>query len=454
MAGIGIGELVVLIVIALMIARSRCPGRTAAWFGLGILALATLGIGYAKVRGREQRQAAFEQIVAQQNAMLSARMPSSLTLAPPPVLAANVVQSTAWFKMLLFVLIPVGVFSLARRSRSAGAAIAFALAIILLLSFFGVFFVHSVRVGPAQVYVTPAPAVISGGQATAVVPLTQNAAEEPIDELWDRLNKPQIPLTAEAPAESESSEHSADDSHADVVVENADAPQTPASSGLVTGGVTVSSATSGHDAKKPQIGESSVATVEREETPSHNVRPKPDWVVNPPKLVTGEVRRYVVEAGPYQTVNECYARLRDEMRRVVQQRVQDLAMAATGQAYVYAPPLEWMHLSDDYIVRELLTDEFVDVNDTSVGDMRTAWGLLEFTDAQDQRLLDGWKSYARREGIAVTGAISAGVLTVLGGIFALLKIDTWTRGYYTKRLFLGVPAAIIGLILLVVAASH
>ena len=30
----------------------------------------------------------------------------------------------------------------------------------------------------------------------------------------------------------------------------------------------------------------------------------------------------------------------------------------------------------------------------------------------------------------------------------LLKIDTWTKGYYTKRLFLGVPAVIIGGVLL------
>jgi hypothetical protein len=29
-------------------------------------------------------------------------------------------------------------------------------------------------------------------------------------------------------------------------------------------------------------------------------------------------------------------------------------------------------------------------------------------------------------------------------VWGLLKIDTATKGYYTKRLFLGVPAAIIG----------
>jgi hypothetical protein len=32
--------------------------------------------------------------------------------------------------------------------------------------------------------------------------------------------------------------------------------------------------------------------------------------------------------------------------------------------------------------------------------------------------------------------------------WGLLKIDSWTKGYYTKRLFIGVPAVIIGIIAL------
>ncbi len=49
------------------------------------------------------------------------------------------------------------------------------------------------------------------------------------------------------------------------------------------------------------------------------------------------------------------------------------------------------------------------------------------------------------------GLLAAAVLGLLGAVYGLLKIDTWTKGYYTKRLFLGVPAvimAIIGLIAL------
>jgi len=47
--------------------------------------------------------------------------------------------------------------------------------------------------------------------------------------------------------------------------------------------------------------------------------------------------------------------------------------------------------------------------------------------------------------MAAVSIYSGGVLGLLGLVFGLLKVDTWTRGYYSKPLFLGVPAAIIGL---------
>ena len=48
----------------------------------------------------------------------------------------------------------------------------------------------------------------------------------------------------------------------------------------------------------------------------------------------------------------------------------------------------------------------------------------------------------------MVGVGAGSILGLLTLVFALLKIDTWTKGYYTKRLFLGVPAAIIGGLLL------
>ena len=43
------------------------------------------------------------------------------------------------------------------------------------------------------------------------------------------------------------------------------------------------------------------------------------------------------------------------------------------------------------------------------------------------------------------GVGAGSILGLLGCVFAVLKIDTATKGYYTKRLFLGVPLAILGM---------
>jgi hypothetical protein len=37
-------------------------------------------------------------------------------------------------------------------------------------------------------------------------------------------------------------------------------------------------------------------------------------------------------------------------------------------------------------------------------------------------------------------------LACISLVWGLLKVDTWTKGYYSKRLFFGVPAVIIGIV--------
>ena len=48
----------------------------------------------------------------------------------------------------------------------------------------------------------------------------------------------------------------------------------------------------------------------------------------------------------------------------------------------------------------------------------------------------------------MVGMGAGSMFALLSLVFALLKVDTWTKGYYSKRLFLGVPLAIIGVLLL------
>jgi hypothetical protein len=178
---------------------------------------------------------------------------------------------------------------------------------------------------------------------------------------------------------------------------------------------------------------------------------KPDWVDNPPGIV-GNVRKLVLFAGPYKTLEECHKELEIEMRSEVAQRVAELAAAAVGRS-VPTPDLESLNIGTDYILRELCTEEYVEQVQASFGPMLRAYTLLELTPSQDAALLARWKSYARRDRLFFAVLGSGLAVSSLALAYGLLKVDTWTRGYYSKRLFLGVPAAIIGVVALLAMLS-
>ena len=168
--------------------------------------------------------------------------------------------------------------------------------------------------------------------------------------------------------------------------------------------------------------------------------PKPDWVVNPPKQI-GNVRKFVVVSDPFLTVEECRRDADNKMQSVALNRACQLSGAGTRRSG--GATLADLGLGGDYVRRELCTDEYIDVVDSSVGEMRKTYSLVEFNEAQDALLIDRARSYTRQEGLFDVTLIGGGLLASVATLFGLLKVDTWTRGYYTKRLFLGVPAAII-----------
>ena len=168
--------------------------------------------------------------------------------------------------------------------------------------------------------------------------------------------------------------------------------------------------------------------------------PKPDWVVNPPKQI-GNVRKFVVVSDPFLTVEECRRDADGKMQNVALNRACELSGAGTRRSG--AATLADLGLGGDYVRRELCTDEYIDVVDSSVGEMRKTYSLVEFNESQDALLIDRARSYTRQEGLFDVTLIGGGLLASVATLFGLLKVDTWTRGYYTKRLFLGVPAAII-----------
>jgi hypothetical protein len=78
--------------------------------------------------------------------------------------------------------------------------------------------------------------------------------------------------------------------------------------------------------------------------------------------------------------------------------------------------------------------------------MLKLYTLIEFSPSVDNELRLRWEASRRQDRLAAVGFGATGVLGLLGFAWGLLKVDTWTKGYYTKRLFIGVPLAILGTI--------
>lgn len=176
---------------------------------------------------------------------------------------------------------------------------------------------------------------------------------------------------------------------------------------------------------------------------------RPEWVVTPPKQI-GNVRKFVVVSDPFVSLEECRRDADRKMQDLTLHRAAELSGASMSRR-LEAAMLEDLGLGADYARRELCTDEFVDVIDSSVGEMKQTYALLEFNESQDALLVDRARAYSRREGLQDVTLIGGGLLASVATLFGLLKVDTWTRGYYTKRLFLGVPAAIITVLALLMS---
>lgn len=190
---------------------------------------------------------------------------------------------------------------------------------------------------------------------------------------------------------------------------------------------------------------------------------RPDWVKSPPKRV-GQVQREVLVTDEWSTEAEC-DRERDVALLV---KTYEHIQGLVGMPY-HSDPLEFKRNSYardgfaltyyDYRLRqldsagitlhfvrtEIAREEYLETVDRSVGPMMKLYTLVEFTPAVDKQLLQLWDAFRRRERFAVVGIGAGGIVSTLGFVYGLLKVDTWTKGYYTKRLFLGVPAAIAGI---------
>ncbi|HJQ78591.1 MAG TPA: hypothetical protein VJ828_01480 [Lacipirellulaceae bacterium] len=198
---------------------------------------------------------------------------------------------------------------------------------------------------------------------------------------------------------------------------------------------------------------------ERSASPTESKVSRPLWVQHAPKRV-GNVRRDVIVTDEYASIEECewaadrllQLKTFEHLQRLVGKpfdadqahRMRDYALSIEGQAPWFLAELEKAGITIDYIHHEIARDEYLEEVERSFGKMLKLYTQIEFTPAVENELRQRWQISQRQERFAIVGLGASSVLGLLGLAWGLLKVDTWTKGYYTKRLFIGVPLAVIG----------
>jgi hypothetical protein len=212
---------------------------------------------------------------------------------------------------------------------------------------------------------------------------------------------------------------------------------------------------------------------------------RPAWVDEGTKR-TGNALREVIATDLYESDYECSLAADVYLLLKTYERMQQLTgklysdgplpsvtfrkgqVTADGElvAYVNGNPywidprissLASMGIDAEYVKREIVAKDskngnqrvYTETVERSFGPMKKLYRQIEFTSSVDNDLRRHWDASERRERFGIAGVGAGSILGFIGLIFGLLKIDTWTKGYYSKRLFIGVPAAIIAGLLLV-----
>ena len=167
---------------------------------------------------------------------------------------------------------------------------------------------------------------------------------------------------------------------------------------------------------------------------------RPDWVESTPIVDSGKVDRIAVSSGPWVLRRESVKALDAEIKLAADQYINEQVgndAAATMLRYDVST------LKRRVIGQGQTFEEVIEV---SVGPMHQMHALLEFDPAFRQEVNARWGNIVATSRLLQTGLGAAAVLGLLGVAFGYLRLDTATRGYYTRRLRFATLVAILTLV--------
>jgi hypothetical protein len=170
-------------------------------------------------------------------------------------------------------------------------------------------------------------------------------------------------------------------------------------------------------------------------TPPVDLGPeRPAWVESRPVL-DGEVHQVAVKSDYHAREHECRRALDQEIQRATREYLAEYLGDPTAPMF--------FPYSLEQIKQRCLSSEHVfhEVVQVSFGPMHQVHALLEFRQDFRAELEQHWRRVTAAWRLLTTAGIVLCVLAVVGVAFSYLRLDTATRGYYTRRLqFLAVVA--------------
>ncbi len=170
----------------------------------------------------------------------------------------------------------------------------------------------------------------------------------------------------------------------------------------------------------------------------------------------GDVYRVAIASDPYTTNRECDEHI-DRLITIATAEYLDELMGERRYAGYDTRSESWQYgwalrrlsgldITPLFIRQNICTEEFDEVVASSVGPMHKVHVLMEFDKNVEVALRDKWKESQIEERLTKVGVGAAALLSLLGMVFAYLKFDTVTQGFYTR--YLQVAATVVTIILI------
>jgi hypothetical protein len=166
---------------------------------------------------------------------------------------------------------------------------------------------------------------------------------------------------------------------------------------------------------------------------------RPAWVDAPPGR-EGDVYYTAVMVGPHKDVRGCEDELPTELERAVKAYIDNYL--GPGASQTFHVPQAFIQ---DRIVKHPYYFETKDFTETDplLGEMTNLHVRLAFDGRVRSQLQRMWREARVENRLLEAGGVASLVLLFLGTIFGYLKLDTMTRGYYTRRLQFATAAVIL-----------